>query len=114
MLRALIAVYGLAALGFAAIWVVGVVELVDPNFNEDRTLGDYLLIAQAVVGLIGVLATLVASGAGFAFAGTATRRWLAWVGISSLCAPFSLLARARWTCWLELTAERSMPQVVDC
>ncbi len=80
------AVYGVAALVVAAIWVLGVVDLFDPNFNEDRTLGDDLLISQALVGFLGVLATLVASGAGLAFARTATRQWLSWVGLSSLCA----------------------------
>lgn len=86
MLRALIAVYALAALWFAAIWVSGVVDLFDPNFNEDKTLGDDFLIGQALVGFFGVLATLLASGAGLAFARSAARRWLPWVGLSTVCA----------------------------
>ena len=47
MLRALMAVYAAAALVLAAIWVFGVVDLFDPNFNEDRTLSDDFLIGQA-------------------------------------------------------------------
>ena len=86
MLRALMAVYAVAALWFAAIWVWGVVNLFDPNFNEDTTLGDDLLISQALVGFFGVLATVLAGGAGLAFARTAARRWLRWVAISTLCA----------------------------
>ncbi len=85
MLRTLIAVYALAALGFAAIWASGVVNLFDPNFSEDKTLSADLLIGQALVGFFGLLATLVASGSGLAFARTAARRWLPWVGFSTLC-----------------------------
>ena len=86
MLRALMALYALAALWFAGIWVLEVVDLFDPNFNEDRALGDELLIGQALVGCLGVLFTLVASGSGLAFARTTARRWLTWVGLITLCA----------------------------
>ncbi len=79
-------IYAVAAPGFAAIWVFEVVEVFEPNFNEDRTLSNELLIGQAVVGVLGVVATAVAGGAGLAFAGTATRRWLAWAGLGSVVA----------------------------
>ncbi len=80
------AVYAVAALVLAAIWVFGVVDLFDPDFNEDRTLSDDFLIGQAAVGLLDAVAASVAGGAGLAFAGTATRRWLAWVGWGSVVA----------------------------
>lgn len=98
MLRVLVAVYALAALSFAPIWVLEAVELFDPNFNTARDLGDDLLISQALLAFFGVLATLLASGAGLAFARTAARRWLRWVGISTFCA-FTLFAS-----WLVLAA----------
>ena len=98
MLRALMAVYAPAALWFAAIWVSEAVELFDPNFNTEKDLGDDLLISQALLAFFGVLATLLASGAGLAFARTAGRQWLRWAGISTLCA-FTLFAS-----WLVLAA----------
>ena len=79
-------VYAVAALVLAAIWVFGVADLFDPNFNEDRTLSDEFLIGQGAVGVLGVVAASIAGGAGLAFAGTATRRWLAWVGWGSVVA----------------------------
>lgn len=85
------AVYALAALGFAAVWGVEIVNLFDPDFNEDRTLGDEFLTAQAIVGFFGVLLTVIAGGAGLAFATTAVRRWLVLVALSTACA-FPLLA----------------------
>ncbi len=85
MLRALMAVYAVAGLWFAAIWVLEAVELFDPNFNDARDLDDELLIAQALLAFLGALATLAISSTGLAFARSADRRWLARVGLSTLC-----------------------------
>lgn len=86
LLRAAIGALSVGALLFGAEWVTEIVEVLQPDFNEDKAIGNDVLIAQAVVGFLGVAATWFAGASGLAYAGTAARSWLARGGVAVLVA----------------------------
>ena len=64
------------ALGLGVFWAIGVGMALNPDFNTQRQVSKMEVGGLVVVGLIGVLAILVAGGSGLAYARTEAATWL--------------------------------------
>jgi hypothetical protein len=76
MLRVLLAVSGVIALGLGVLWALGTGHALGSDFNTQRQVSKRELAGLVVLGLAGVLATLVAGIAGLAYAKTEAVSWL--------------------------------------
>lgn len=85
-LRVLVGMLGLAALALAVGVAIGVVQVLDPDYNQRAEPDDLVIADQPVVGFGAVLALLVGGGAGLAFASTGAHRWFRPAAIGTLCA----------------------------
>jgi hypothetical protein len=74
--RVLLGAGGVVAAVLGILWVVGIVSVLDPNFNTRRQVSSTELAGLAILGVAGVLATLVAAGSGVAYAKTQAASWL--------------------------------------
>lgn len=51
----------LAAIGLSALWLAGIVEIFDPEFNPKRRIDPPLLAAQTILGALGIISLLSAA-----------------------------------------------------
>ena len=89
VLRVLLGIVGIAAIGFSAEWASGVVEAFQPDFNEHGEPPAGYRWRIAVLGFLGILATLVAAFCAFAYVRTTVRKWITPVVLGTLSASFS-------------------------
>ena len=85
-MRVLLGVLALAAIAVSAEWAQEVAEAFQPNCNEHGEPPAGYRLRIAVLGILGILAALVAAGSALAYAATTARKWISGVVLGGLSA----------------------------